>query len=159
MKTADLRSAANDILGQVEGIQLDPKGFVKHRPRGGGLETAGGVYYGSTFFNSCDVAENRPELQLTRAGLRQTIRFGTDCFSVFVIGLEDLRKMVKQPQSGIIDWSFFNHVLIADGIAMVFLHNRPQFGRALAAAAGTNEVHSCIALNPDRRYGSTDWRL
>jgi hypothetical protein len=150
MKTADLRSAAVNILGQVEDVSVDPKGFVKHRPRGGGLETAGGVYYGSTFFNSCDVADNCPELQLTRAGLRQTIRFGTDCFSVFVVGYDQLRRMVKQPQSGIVDWSFFSFVFIADGIVMIFLQNRPQFGRTLAAAAGTNKVWSCGALADGR---------
>jgi hypothetical protein len=58
-----------------------------------------------------------------------------------------------------VDWSFFDYVLIADGIVMVFLQNRREFGRTLAAHAGTNEVHSCISLNPDRRYGPTDWRF
>jgi hypothetical protein len=150
MKVADLRSAAVNILGQVGDVGFDSKGFKRHRPRGGGLETAGGVYYGSTFFNSCDVADNRPELQLTKAGLRQTIRFGTDCFSVFVIGYDDLRKMVKRPQSGIINWSFFSFVFIADGIVMIFLQNRPYFGSAIAAAAGTNQVWSCGALADGR---------
>ena len=146
MRIADLRSAAVNILGQVEGVRFDSKGFVRHRARGGGLETSGGVYYGSAFFNSCDVADNRPELQLTKTGLRQTIRFETDCFSVFVIGYDELRRMVKQPQSGIIDWSFFSFVLLKDEVVMVFLQNRHAFGRALAAATGSHRVCSCDAL-------------
>jgi len=146
MKNATLRTTAVTILGQMEGVTVHPKGLIRHRVRGGGLETSGGVYYGSHYFNSCDVADNSPELQLTRDGLRATIDLQNDCFSVYVIGLEDLGRMVKRPTNSILDWSYFSLVTIAEGMAMVFLQNRSQFGSALAAAAGTNRIDSCEAL-------------
>lgn len=157
MRSAELREYAFHTLLNQEGIIVDTKSFKKHRARGGGMETMGGIYYGSHYFNPSQRSGNCPELQLTKSALRGHIRtgvtqgYGSDLFSVWVLGFGELLNMVKQPTHDIIDWSFYSFVFIADGVVMVFPANRPKFARQLAAISGTNSIWSCSALRAGHR--------
>jgi len=149
---AELRTAAATVLSQVPGLTVEP--LVKHRGRRDGM---GGLYYGGHYFNHMDVADERPELHLTRSMPRATVRLvrdggGTDCFSVWVGGYGDLRNLVKKPSRGICDWSFFSFCFLDhEGHVAVFLSNRGgTFGHALAEAANIRCLWSCSALREGR---------
>ena len=146
MKSADAKQAAFGVLSQIENLTYDPDKFRKFRKRGGGMETMGGVYYGSHYFNPGERQGNHPELQMTRSALRGLLHFGRDCFSVWTMTLSELASMVAKPTNALINWSFFSYVVIVPGVVMVYPQNRPEFGRMLAATVGTNATWSCQAL-------------
>lgn len=149
MPIAELRAAAAAVFSQVPGLTVDS--LVKHRRRA--AEDSGACYYGTHYFNRYDVADRTPELQLTKSMPRATVRFGGDCFSVWVGGYDDLRSLVEKPSRGIVDWSFYSFCLLdhSGRHVAVFPSNRGgTFGNALAEAANIRCLWSCSALRDGR---------
>lgn len=141
---AELRDAAAAVLTKLEGFTVGK--FVRHRGRRDGM---GGLYYGGHYFNHMDVADECPELHLTRSMPRASVSGG---FSVWVGGYGDLRHLVKRPSRGVIDWSFFSFAFLDDeGHVVVFPSNRGEFAHALAESeANIRCVWSCSALREGR---------
>ena len=130
----ELRRVADAVLRQIGDLRYDIADLKRRRRRPG---NAGGLYHGPTFFNSCEVGGNAPEYQLTRSAPRCQVRFGADLFSVWVLGLGDLRRMVRRPVTYILDWSHYSHAPLDDGgHVLVFPANRTTFAAALGRATG-----------------------
>ena len=142
------RDLAALVIGRIDGVtEVEPP--VRHRPRGS--ECPGGVYYGSHYFNPPETAGNAPNYQLTKGAARGCVRFHSDLFSMWYTTLGELRRMVKRPVRYMLGWSGHCYVFLTEDTSdaspvAVFYSNRNEFGRALAAAAGTNAVWSCSAL-------------
>ena len=145
-----LRRAADAVLSRVENLQYDITEFRRYRRRPG---NGGGCYYGSVFFNNVEVAGSAPELQLTRSAPRGHLRFGSDLFSAWIVGLGDLTLMVRCPVSYILDWSHNSYVPLDDaGHVLVFPANRQSFGAALARVSGCGSVRCGQALRHRRTH-------
>ena len=146
------RKFAAEVVAGIEGV-AEVEAPVRHRPRGS--ECRGGVYYGSHYFNPPETGGNAPNYQLTKGAAEGHVRFHADLFSVWYLTLGELRKMVKRPVRYLLGWSGHCYVSLTEdtsdaGPVAVFYSNRDEFGRALAAAAGTNAVWSCSALADGR---------
>ncbi len=148
---AELRSASR-VLSGIEGIDFEPSLFIRHRARR--CECRGALYYGPHYFNPSDVADQCPELYLTRSMPRQTIRWNGDCFSAWIGGYGDLREIVRRPTSHFIHWGFYSFCFLdRDGHVLVFPSNRGRLGDAVARATGMMAVWSCQALRDGREPG------
>lgn len=115
--------------------------FKKGRQKG---SEVGGCYIGIDFFNWMQVDGGDPEYILTKNAIRGRVIVERNLFSVWVVEVDALKKMVSQPSSYFIGWDHFS-LVERDGLAVVFPQNRPSFGKALTAAIG-GEVKGCKTL-------------
>lgn len=146
------RNLAAEVIGGIDGV-TEVETPVRHRPRGS--ECPGDVYYGSHYFNPPETTGNAPNLQLTKGAAEGHVRHGSDLFSVWYLSLGQLRRMVQRPVRYMLGWQGHCYVFLTEDTSdaspvAVFYSNRNEFGRAVAAAAGTNAVWSCSALADGR---------
>lgn len=137
MNIQQIRQLAETTIAAIDGVTKVDRP-VKHRPRG---DEMGGQYYGGHYCNHMDIEDNAPEYQLMKAGAHGFVTYGRDLFSVYYVPLTRLLAMMAKPHRHFSGWQMFGYVVTGD-TAVVFLHNRPEFGRKLAEALGS-EFKQC----------------